>query len=473
MPEVPPSVPKVPSARIHQLKNHFIYKGICIFMKFIKNFYCVSSRVENTGQLYGCFKIGPFLGHQSLTFANALRRTLLADQSKCTLDAVQIYGVTHEFSSLVGIRESLIDILLNLEKIIFQTTQPITKPQIGLIHYHGPGILRAQHISLPSGWRCVRPNQYIATFEVDGQLLLKLFFSPNLEKLSDQLPVLLAKTHNPFFIKTFPLTLQKKNVRIQKFKMMNCFSNNFLRIFNNHRLKTWKILDHFFLPKFQRRSNTKYPLSSKFKSPSFSFRPSKTLESIVYSRTLETQNPLKKKRNLVQYEIFDQIFQKQENFLFLKSPRCAIEKAHYTLQTENPSSDFSLNSSHQTYIFFEIWTDGSLHPQKAILKALNELLLEIFAYSLQITKSEKIHFLKAKEIMKFSKEQFREKFLNLEIGNFSLDLETYIFLKKKKIYKIVDFCVFFQNENRDKLSALLKKTLYKFHFFIHSILSER
>ena len=146
---------------------------------FEKNFYCISSRIENSGQLYGCFKIGPFHRHQSLTFANALRRTLLADRSRCTLNAIQINDVEHEFSSLMGVRESVVDILLNLEKLIFQIKKPITKPQVAFIHFCGPGVLRAQHIYLPSNFKCVIPSQYIATLEVDGKLSLKLFFSPN------------------------------------------------------------------------------------------------------------------------------------------------------------------------------------------------------------------------------------------------------------------------------------------------------
>ena len=149
---------------------------------FEKNFYCVSSRIENSGQLYGCFKIGPFSRHQSLTFANALRRTLLADRSRCTLSAVQINDVEHEFSSLIGVRESVVDILLNLEKLIFKIKKPITKPQVAFINFCGPGILRAQHIYLPSNFQCVRPSQYIATLEVDGKLTLKLFFSPDWNK---------------------------------------------------------------------------------------------------------------------------------------------------------------------------------------------------------------------------------------------------------------------------------------------------
>lgn len=368
-------------------------------MNLKKKFYCVSSRVENNGQLYGCFKIGPFFEHQSLTFANILRRTLLADQSRCTFQAVQIYGVKHEFSNLVGIRESIVDLLLNLEKIVFQTTQPLTKPQIAFIHCHGPSILRAQNIYLPPGWRCVRPDQYIATLEVDGQLLLKLFFSPNFSRL----PISVSKTKKIL------------NHRFHPIKIMNCFSNNLFLTLNNSRCKNWKILEDFFLP------NIHHQLGHKFR--------------------WEKKKTLSLKKN-----IFQKQRQRQENFLFFKSSLCAIDKAHYTLQTGQQNRFFS-HSIHRnfqrTYIFFEVWTDGSLHPQTAIFKALKEILLEIFSYNLQITKSEKIQFLKKKEITKFSNSKFKEKFLNMEIGNFSLDLDTYIFLKKKKNLQNHRFLSFF------------------------------
>nr|AYC64383.1 RNA polymerase a-subunit [Pseudochlorodesmis sp. HV01306b] len=404
-----------------------------------KNFYCVSARVENQGQLYGCFKIGPFFEHQSLTFANTLRRTLLADQSRCTFQAVQIYGVTHEFSNLGGLRESIVDLLFNLEKIVFQTTQPLTKPQIAFLHAQGPGILRAHNIYLPQGWRCVRPDQYIATLEVDGQLLLKLFFSPNFSLLGFP-PSVSPNQKRTNAEGRFQSKFSRKT--LSPMKRPHCFSKHIFRIFPPHRLKK----------SFEASSNQS--LGRKLGHAFVCVQKAEPSQ-------LSTKRTLSFKKTL---------FQKQQNFLFLKSSLCAIEKAHYTLQTETLHSHPSFQA---TYVFFEVWTNGSLHPQTAIFKAFKEILLEIFSYSLQITKSTKMHLLKRKQITKFSNGQFQEKFLNMEIGNFHLDLDTYIFLKKKKIYKIVDFCHFFQNQNWENFPPLIKKMLYKFHFFISSILFEK
>nr|YP_009472634.1 RNA polymerase a-subunit [Rhipilia penicilloides]ARO74259.1 RNA polymerase a-subunit [Rhipilia penicilloides] len=419
-------------------------------MNLEKNFYCISSRIEKNGQLYGCFKIGPFFESQSCTFANTLRRTLLADQSRSTFQAVQIYGVTHEFSHLVGLRESIVDLVLNLEKIVFQTTQPLTKPQIAFLHSHGPKKLRAQHLCLPPGWRCVRPDQYIATLEVDGQLLLKLFFSPNFSLLGR--PGFFGPPQSLPPLSGFPSKRAVGLPTLPSVKKKTCFSNNFWLTFQSRQFKNWPIFEQL----------------STFHHPSL-FGPSFRYLNYVSETNLghffyPSKKPSKKKTPTLSLK--KDIFQKQENFLLLNSSLCTIEKAHYTLQTENH------RRFPTTSLFFEVWTDGSLHPQTAIFKALKQILLEIFAYSLQITKSEKMYFLKTKQRVKLSTDQFQEKFLHLEIGNFHLDFDTYIFLKKNKIYKIMDFCFFFKNANWQNCSPVLKKTLYKFYFFIQSMLDE-
>ena len=76
-----------------------------------------------------------------------------------------------------------------------------------------------------------------------------------------------------------------------------------------------------------------------------------------------------------------------------------------------------------------------------------------------------------------SKKSFRERFLNLEIGNFYFDLETYIFLKKRKIHRIMDF---FQFLNQKEMTTLKKTgpkakpgiqmTLDQFQIFLHSFI---
>lgn len=158
---------------------------------------CESSKIENPRSLYGCFSLGPLSAGQSLTIGNALRRTLLAELPGFAISAVEIDGVAHEYSTLQGVRDSVLDILLNLKEIVLTSPEvymthhpeanflltngqtpsselgPWQTPLIGYLQARGPGIVRAADLKLPVGIQCVDPEQYITTLSEDGLLNMK------------------------------------------------------------------------------------------------------------------------------------------------------------------------------------------------------------------------------------------------------------------------------------------------------------
>nr|ALO63225.1 alpha subunit of RNA polymerase [Chlamydomonas applanata] len=154
---------------------------------------CKESRIENNRSFYGCFYLGPFESGQSLTIANALRRTLLAECSGLGIVSVLIENVHHEYSTLPGVRDSVLDILLNMKEIVLKKTKNVYgmykkksvhsvyegigstyfKPVIGYLKVRGPGVIRAKDLRLPPSVECVDPNQYIATVGNDGFLNMK------------------------------------------------------------------------------------------------------------------------------------------------------------------------------------------------------------------------------------------------------------------------------------------------------------
>ena len=68
------------------------------------------------------------------------------------------------------------------------------------------------------------------------------------------------------------------------------------------------------------------------------------------------------------------------------------ETLHREAMPTNTGSKIKLlTSKKKEFILFEVWTDGSLHPQTAIFNGINEILFEIFSYSLQVFKYEKVH----------------------------------------------------------------------------------
>ena len=146
---------------------------------------CKEIRIEPTVPklYYGCFYIGTFKNGQALTVANALRRTLLSEISGLAITGVQIDGVLHEYSTLPGIRETVLDILLNLKEIILKKTiqHPLKKTQIGYLNARGPGPVRASDLKLPPMIQIVDPEQYIATLSGEGNLNVRLIIEEGKE----------------------------------------------------------------------------------------------------------------------------------------------------------------------------------------------------------------------------------------------------------------------------------------------------
>lgn len=134
---------------------------------------CIESRVENNTSFYGRFQLGPFELGQGLTVGNALRRTLLSELRGLAITAVEIQGASHEYSALLGVRESVLDILLNLKQVVLTSEFQINEPQIAFLQVQGPGIVRAGDLKLPVSIQCVDPEQYIATLSHDAFFSMK------------------------------------------------------------------------------------------------------------------------------------------------------------------------------------------------------------------------------------------------------------------------------------------------------------
>ncbi len=146
-----------------------------------KFFSCVESRIQDQGELYARFHLGTFFRGQALTVANALRRTLLAEIPSMVVTEVHIEGVVHEFATIPGIQESVLDILLNLKRLVFTLsdqessfiTQQATKNKV-FLKIRGPAEVTAGALKLPPHLACVWPDHHIATLSSDGELTLSL-----------------------------------------------------------------------------------------------------------------------------------------------------------------------------------------------------------------------------------------------------------------------------------------------------------
>nr|YP_010564963.1 RNA polymerase alpha subunit [Chlamydomonas chlamydogama]UZA61962.1 RNA polymerase alpha subunit [Chlamydomonas chlamydogama] len=203
---------------------------------------CKDTKVEQKRSFYGCFYLGPFDPNQSITIANALRRTLLSELHGLAIICVEIEGVTHEYSNIPGLKDSVLDILLNLKEIVLKKTCKNFKPQIGYLRVKGPGIVRANDLRLPPFIQCVDPNQYIATLATDGMLNMKFIIHFGKNYIASQ-----NKNNENFFKKD-------KNVKMQSslvLKKLKQFSNDLILnqtqfgLFNSTILNNNKFLNKY------------------------------------------------------------------------------------------------------------------------------------------------------------------------------------------------------------------------------------
>lgn len=145
-------------------------------------FSCVDSRIQDQGSMYGRFHIGTFFRGQALTLANALRRTLLSEIPGLIITDVVIDGAGHEFAILPGVEETVLDILLNLKKLVFiPSTGGISELQnfqaTGFLKSNGPATLTAADIKLPLTVKCVNPTTHIATLSSSQDFSLRFNLS--------------------------------------------------------------------------------------------------------------------------------------------------------------------------------------------------------------------------------------------------------------------------------------------------------
>lgn len=109
----------------------------------------------------GKFVIEPLPQGYGITIGNALRRVLLSSLPGAAITTVKVRGVTHEFSSIKGVKEDMVQFLLNLKKVRVRLEG--SESAVLKISATGPGPVTAGAIETPSGATVVNPDEYLAT----------------------------------------------------------------------------------------------------------------------------------------------------------------------------------------------------------------------------------------------------------------------------------------------------------------------
>ncbi len=173
---------------------------------------CLKSEKIESGACHGQFLINSLRPGQGITIGNQLRRVLLNDLGGVAISAVRIAGVSHEFSTIPGVREDILEILLNLKGIVFKSKTQTS--QFGRLKIQGPAVVTADLIQLPSNLEIVNPNHYIMTISTSNILEIEFKFEYGTGyKLASQ--TFLEENENYLQLDTIFMPVQKVDFKIE------------------------------------------------------------------------------------------------------------------------------------------------------------------------------------------------------------------------------------------------------------------
>ena len=107
------------------------------------------------------------------TLGNALRRILLSSITGAAIVEVEIEGVLHEYTTIEGVQEDVIDILLNLKGVALRMEGDADEANLTL-NKKGPGVITAGDITLDHNFEVINPDHVIANLTKAGELNMVL-----------------------------------------------------------------------------------------------------------------------------------------------------------------------------------------------------------------------------------------------------------------------------------------------------------
>nr|YP_010437733.1 RNA polymerase alpha subunit [Papaver pseudo-orientale]UTA97777.1 RNA polymerase alpha subunit [Papaver pseudo-orientale] len=138
---------------------------------------CVESRADSKRLYYGRFILSPLLKGQADTIGIAMRRALLGEIEGTCITRAKFDKIPHEYSTIVGIEESVHEILMNLKEIVLRSNLYGTRD--ASIFVRGPGYVTAQDIILPPSVEIVDTTQHIASLTEPMDLCIGLQIERN------------------------------------------------------------------------------------------------------------------------------------------------------------------------------------------------------------------------------------------------------------------------------------------------------
>ena len=148
----------------------------------------------------GVFEVEGLFAGYGLTMGNAIRRALLSSLPGAAVTEIKVKGVPHEFSTLPGLKEDIVEFALNFKKLRFRLH--VDEPQVLSLKVKGEKVVTAGDIELNSNVELINPDEVIATLTAkDAELDIEV----KVERGLGYVPVEMRKTEGRLPIGTIAI----------------------------------------------------------------------------------------------------------------------------------------------------------------------------------------------------------------------------------------------------------------------------
>jgi len=143
-------------------------------------------KVEQNTPTYGRLVLEPLERGYGMTLGNALRRVLLSSIKGAAVTSVRIEGILHEFSTTPGVREDVIEILMNLKHVPVRSYSKDVR--VLRLELDRPGEVTAKDIQVDSEVEFVDQDAKICTLEEGARLSMEIYIEQGIGYLSSERP---------------------------------------------------------------------------------------------------------------------------------------------------------------------------------------------------------------------------------------------------------------------------------------------
>lgn len=193
----------------------------------------IKIKVEDLSDNYGKFIIEPLEKGYGITLGNSLRRTLLSSMWGAAATAIRIEGITHEFDTIPGVKEDVIEIILNIKELVVKMFTD--EPQILKLKVKNKKNVTAADITPNINVEILNPGLTIATLNKDTKLNMEIVVEKGMGYLFAEKNKKSGQSVDTIFIDSFfsPVTKVSYDVETASLSQFSNYDKLTLEIFTN------------------------------------------------------------------------------------------------------------------------------------------------------------------------------------------------------------------------------------------------